>query len=668
MNRCQLGGPKRARDGAPAGGLAWTLACLGISCTVCPEGGESGVSMRLEDPSVASGDFFGHPWPSDARRRANGTLRLADFPNPTGSSTLQDYLGAFEAGTRAFSTTAPIYIAFSGPIDPESLPSDPLRALDDGASLALVDIDPSSPERGRRFPLEHRYEDDSTLYLPVYHLIVRTPHGVPLRGDTTYALMGTKAIHDAAGRPVIQGRALGSALRDACLDRVPRGLADLFAPLRSFLRDAAGMNERAERDIVAATVFTTQGAVREMRAIAGVARREPPPLVEGLTLRERRDHVLLVEGTIDLPGFQDGDIPYRSLGDGGAIALDGDGVPQVTHHERARVAFAIPRVSRDRGLPSGGWPIVVYAHGTGGDYSAAFDPRVADVLGESGIAVVGYDQTLHGPRDPTRSDPYLTFFNLFNPVAARDNIRQGAADVIAMVNLIAGGFSIPADVTGEESVHFDPSRVGFLGHSHGSLTGAAFLASDPRARAFTFSGLGAILTITLLERKDFVDFKALLESLFLFPPGEALDELHPILALVQTFIEPADPISYAGSYLLDPPEGARRDVLVVEGLRDFASPARGQEAFAAAARIPVILPAHRVPRASELLGPEPIPPPASENASAPAGRVTCGLIQYPEETHYPLFENDDANARFEEFFRSALIDGRARIIPAFDPP
>src|SRR5262249_36864674 len=157
-----------------------------------------------------------------------------------------------------------------------------------------------------------------------------------------------------------------------------------------------------------------------------------------------------------------------------------------------------------------------------------------------------------------------------------------------LTNLVSSGIEFSPDLTGEPNpTRFDKTRIGFLGHSEGSTVGAPFVSTDERIKAAAFSGLGSILTILLLERRDIVDFKALLASLFKLPPDEVLDEFHPILDIVQTFIEPADAIGYAKSYLDDPPAGARRDVLIIEGFKDFAALPRGTEAFASAARIPV---------------------------------------------------------------------------------
>ncbi len=387
-----------------------------------------------------------------------------------------------------------------------------------------------------------------------------------------------------------------------------------------------------------------------------MARAEPAPALRDLAPHGYGLGYQAYAGEIDLPGFQEGHIPYQAMADGGAFARDAGGRPMITHREVTRVSIALPRPGA---MPPEGWPVVLYAHGTGGDYESVLDPAVADALGQLGIATVGYDQTLHGPRDPTGADPRLTFFNLFNPVAARDNIRQGAADAIVMTTLIEH-LVVPTD-RGDE--RFDPSRIGFLGHSQGALTGALFAAVDARPKAFVFSGLGAILSITLQERKDIIDFAALLGSLLGFPDDEHLDDFHPVLGLIETFIEPADPISYARAQTIAPPLDARRDHLMVEGFLDFASPPRGQEAFATAAGFPVVAPVHRVPPAAMLVGPAPQDAPAKENVDSPLGPVTAGLIQYPDDTHFPIFENPDATRRYAEFLHSALLDGRATIAP-----
>src|SRR5207237_10824029 len=93
--------------------------------------------------------FFDQPWPSDLRKE-NGFVRFDGFPNPRTLPILDEYIGAMRGVLDGFSPAAAGFLRFSGPIDPSSLPKTPTEALDANASVQLIDVDPQSPERGKR--------------------------------------------------------------------------------------------------------------------------------------------------------------------------------------------------------------------------------------------------------------------------------------------------------------------------------------------------------------------------------------------------------------------------------------------------------------------------------------------------------------------------------------
>ncbi len=635
------------------------LVPLSLACQPDPCRDDAGEGTHgLVLPTSGADHFFHHPWPSDARRTPEGMLRVERFPNPTRSGTLDEYLEVIGPNTHGYSRNAAVYLSFDGPIDPASLPADPHATTEAEAAVQLVDVDPSSPERGRRFPLELRYGADSTVYLPAHHLIAKPPFGATLRPGTQYALVVTDRLRDPEGRALVAAAPLRKAVHAQCAPTADPELSGLLAPLRAFLESDGPAPER----VVAATVFTTQDTVKEIRTLAEVARSLPPPEVTALEKVDEKADVMLIRGRVELPGFQRGRVPYLKPSDGGGLWIGADGRPQLDHTEDTRVGFMIPR---GRPMPARGWPVVLMSHGTGASYRSAYDPAVATRLAELGIATVSYDPTLHGPRDPTGANVEVTFFNLFNILAGRDNVRQGAADCVVMTKLLQSGLEIPAAITGEGPARFDAQRVAFLGHSQGGLVGAGFIAAEPSIRAAVFSGTSGVMTITLLERRSPLDFLGLVRRLIAIDdrPEEVLDDLHPVLSLVQTFIEPADPIAYGPAWLRDPPDGAARDILMVEGFKDSASPARGHEALATAAGLPLVAPYFRWPAAAEFVGPEVQEAPAQSNLTVGGTAVTAGLIQYPEQDHWPMFEDPDANRRVIEFLRSSLIDGRATILP-----
>src|SRR5262249_52204996 len=151
-----------------------------------------------------------------------------------------------------------------------------------------------------------------------------------------------------------------------------------------------------------------------------------------------------------------GDVPYTT---GGDIVIGADRLPVVQRMESLRVALTIPLGAK----PASGWPIVIYAHGTGGSYHSFINDGTAGRLAAQGLAVVSIDQVLHGPRNPG-GNPELDFFNFQNPLAARYNTVQGAADDFSVVRLIEGGGLDYADPQGG-ALSFDASKIYFFGHS-----------------------------------------------------------------------------------------------------------------------------------------------------------------------------------------------------------
>ena len=49
-------------------------------------------------------------------------------------------------------------------------------------------------------------------------------------------------------------------------------------------------------------------------------------------------------------------------------------------------------------MPAGGYPIVLYAHGTGGDYRSFLDDGTGASLAQQCLASMGVDQIFHGTR------------------------------------------------------------------------------------------------------------------------------------------------------------------------------------------------------------------------------------------------------------------------------
>lgn len=276
---------------------------------------------------------------------------------------------------------------------------------------------------------------------------------------------------------------------------------------------------------------------------------------------------------VSLPIFQQGDAPY--LASGGAIQTSGP-----VRNEDVCMALTVPKGAT---MPSGGWPLVVFAHGTGGSFRSHVRPEVAGALaaaatpgGNVPVAVLGIDQVSHGPRrNGSTESPNNLFFNFANPAAARGNPMQGAADQIAL-GRFAASLDLTAAQTGGDAIKIDPTAIAFFGHSQGSTEGSLGVPYSHVYRAAVFSGNGAILRDALISKRKPVNIAGAIplvlgdyDSQFQLPGGTN----HPVMNLLQQFIEPADPINYGVLIGRKPISGVTpKHLFVTYGLGDTYSP------------------------------------------------------------------------------------------------
>ncbi len=324
-------------------------------------------------------------------------------------------------------------------------------------------------------------------------------------------------------------------------------------------------------------------------------------------------------------------------------------------------------------MPPDGYPIVLYAHGTGGDYQSFVRSEVGVLLAESGYAVMGIDQVLHGDRNPSTVSPELLFFNFLNPMAARDNNRQAALDVVQQARF-AASVEIPERIIGAGGGSlrtFDPDRIYVYGHSQGGLNMPLFLAVDDTAKGGYLSGAGGLLSISVIEKTEPLDIATAVQ-LFLVLPGstteqaleqESFNYAHPVLSLLQTWIEPSDGVNY-GPLIFDQPRDGftPKSVFMTGGQEDLFTTANANAALAAATRIPLLNPVANPIEANTLTGLEPMTAPVTGNVAG--GTATAGLQQYPMDGHFVGFTDEPLRQRIRSFFAS-FEDG-VPTIPAVD--
>src|SRR5262249_46887583 len=97
------------------------------------------------------------------------------------------------------------------------------------------------------------------------------------------------------------------------------------------------------------------------------------------------------------PNYQAGKLPFAQKEDGGAFAFDASGKPVVQATFDLRFALVVPNAQKCP-PPAAGYPVVLYAHGTGGDYRSMIGDGTSAALATNCLASMGIDQIFHGQR------------------------------------------------------------------------------------------------------------------------------------------------------------------------------------------------------------------------------------------------------------------------------
>ncbi len=635
----------------------------------CAPNDDSGARAFFELPGGDDHEFYRLPFPNDIRIK-DGHPDMSGHPTPgpgvLGYDIVQRYLDAISTKQDRFGLSQTVYFRFSANID-----FDTLKGSGDSPTLEFVNIDANSPGYNRHRGMSWRYSTGKQRYMCQNWLTVRPETGRPLTPDTTYAVVMMKGVKDTDG---------GDVTRDSDFDKIisPNRPADFdetswdaYQPLRDWLSDQ-GINPD---DVLDAAVFTTGNPLATAQKLADAAAQSAPTLSDATLCDDgvtspcddglsgdahirgcfgANPDFAEIQGKLSLPIFQEGQPPY--LDGGGDIAMDGD-APKKVRDEKVCTAITVPKTT----MPQDGWPVLIYAHGTGGSFRShvgEVSPMVSkiDVGGtQVGMVVVGWDQVLHGTRrGDSQDDPEGLVYNYANPLAARGNFLQGAADIHAIVAW-AKSFDLPAaqSPTGEE-IKLDPTKIYFMGHSQGGTTGPIALPYNDSIAGAVLSGSGAELRRALLAKTSPINAKAGL-MVALQDPKVGIDE--PVVSLLQGFFDPVDPLNYAQFIVAKQIDGQTHptNVFHLYGKGDTYTPPHSLEIMVKAMRIPYVDPFE-----FDIGSPKSVSLPVSANMTTGGKDYTAFGRQYTPDGydgHFVAFRNDQAKADIAQFFGTAVADG-----------
>jgi hypothetical protein len=480
----------------------------------------------------------------------------------------------------------------------------------------------------------------------------------------------------------------------------PRGEAAkaLYAPMFAVLKEKG--IEASE--IAAATVFTTGDVVADFGKMGDQVLLDHDAVIEGLKVDpdDGAAHPRFCElrGTMTVPQFQRGTPSFKSEG---LFEIEG-GKPKKQRDESIPITITLPKAP----MPAGGYPLVLYFHGSGGLSTAAVDrgrwvletdaskcpeKKLGSWEGKTGCNIQGQGPShvvaAHGfamaasalPVNPERVPGAIEteYIQLGNLAAMRDTFRQGALEqrlyleallklsIPAATVAACSGLSLPA---GETAYRFRAEPVLAMGQSMGGMYTNIIGAVEPKIRAVVPTGAGGYWGYFITKTNLFSDGAGLVASIA--GAGPDLNWLHPIITTFETAVEAADPFVYMPRLAREPLAGHPvRSIYEPVGKDDSYFPIELYDAVALAYGHPqagdVVWPSmQEALKLAQLDGLRPYP--IRQNLKSVSGTPFTGaVVQYAGDgvydPHAIYTQLDAVQHQYGCFFASYLSTGVATI-------
>lgn len=543
------------------------------------------------------------PYPTDLyfAGSTDGTLNIqpenALLPNQAAVNALD-----------GFSTTAVIRARFGGALDPASFTAQSVIVLQvtiDNTTKATTNVvRPLVPGVDYTTGVGPETGVGSTI------LEIRPTHPlVPSTGATNngYLVLLTKGIMDATGKAATADTDYANikAALPTCSTITDNSLHGICQLTGAHLQiaQAIGLNPA---DIVLSFSFSTQSIADTLAVVEKTATPQPITVHStGLTTAQANPklsgHATIYVGTLSIPYYLSRTEPLTGYWQGNPSQLDASSrfltrfnpVPVPTETLQIPVLVTVPNVNSAGGgvkPASGKWPVLIFEHGITRNRTDML--AVADSFADSGFVVVAIDLPLHGLTDPTSplyasgANPLYaglslpasgsiertfdldvmnnttgapgadgkidgsgaSFFNLTSILTARDNLREGAADLITLTRSLPN-MNLDHDPAGD----IDPAGIHFLGHSLGGIVGGVFLGvvSKTQVSTATLAMPGGGLPYLLRDSPTFgprivagLEAQGLMQGTTLF---------EQFFRDAQTVVDAGDPLNYIAAAAVSHP-------------------------------------------------------------------------------------------------------------------
>lgn len=542
----------------------WSLALGSLALAACSAPPGTVVSFDLTADLTLQPRFYDFPYPSDLRLNPIGAPDLTGFPNPR-ALELVSGLAKIGAERSGFPVVPVAYFKFSKPLAPRN-PDDVIAAAA-SSPILLVDTDEASPDRGKLYPTV-AVTPPADDFVPDHLLAIAPRPGFVLVGKRKYAFVVLRALGDARGAPLGVAETL-AALEHGATPFGARGLdaGKLFAPLWTTL----GTLGVPATQVAAATVFTTGDVVADTAQISTALLGKYSVQITGLkvsypNMGDQQNRFCELTGTVSYPQFQVGKPPFNT---DGLFQFTDHGLPAKQRDKLAPMVITLPFGT----MPAGGYPLLIYFHGSGGIATQVVDrgpvmvPMGPEqpghgpsfVVAPFGIATAASALPVNPERLPGATD--IAYLNFNNLPAFRDTFRQGVieqrlfAEALRTLTIAPSlTASCPQVVlpAGESAFHFNPSQLLAQGQSMGGMYTNLIAAVEPRIRAVVPTGAGGFWSFFILKTSLIPNAAGAVAAIL---GSDQLTFLHPTMSLLETAWEPSDPFVYMPRVARHPLDG-----------------------------------------------------------------------------------------------------------------
>ena len=474
-----------------------------------------------------------------------------------------------------FSPSGPIVVELDQPLWPQSVPRTSAESLDPLASVALFDLDPTSPSYGQRVPFQLTPRGDTTSQSVTGYTIVIFP-SVPLRPRGRYGLVVTNRALSLGGQPLAPSPFFASVLA------APTGVdTPAVVRARAAVADVLDFVEAASpaipRDDLALAlsvhVRSTDTIPLDLAVVRADVFSQPPPAWTITSVQQGFGGgvAAVVRGTWQAPD-------YRS---GANFARDGQGRPVRQSTRPIPFVLAIPTTALAHPAP-----IVIHQHGNPGSAEFEVESNASYFLAPAGFAVIGFTDVLNREVSSDLVDQVQAAFGgILANRKIPDYWAETHAEQIAFVRMIQGLGSLDVLPVGAPDGRPDldvAAPLAYHGISEGANHGPGILPYLPEIRSAALVAGGARLGEVLVQSPEAAPL--LLQQLPQVVPGLTPSDIWVGVALFQAGYDVQDAHNHA-PFLYRMPlslggDGRRASVLLQEGLGDALVPNDATEALA----------------------------------------------------------------------------------------